>query len=147
MEEEIVNKVKKYVKEKMTNESTGHDWWHIKRVYDLAIRINENERKNEKEKTDRFVIEMIALLHDIFDKKFYDGDIRENLIKLLKKLNVIEKIDKEKLENIIFSIENISFNGGFSRVKISKEGEIVQDADRIDALGAIRNSKNICIQW
>ena len=135
-EEEIVNKVEEYVKKELINESTGHDWWHIKRVYNLAIKINEKE----KEKSDKFIIQMIALLHDMFDKKFSTGDIRKNLTKLLTKLNVIEFIDEIKLENILFSIKHLSFNGGFFHVKISREGESVQDADRIDATGAIRNS-------
>ena len=130
-ENEIVEKVEKYIKEQSYNESSGHDWWHIKRVYNLALKINE------KENADKFTIEMIALLHDIFDKKFSNGDIRENLIKLLDKMGILKEIDDEKLENILFSIENLSFNGGFSKVEISKEGQIVQDSDRIDAIGAI----------
>ena len=130
-ENEIVKKVEKYIKEQSYNESSGHDWWHIKRVYNLALKINE------KENADKFTIEMIALLHDIFDKKFSNGDIRENLIKLLDKMGILKEIDDEKLENILFSIENLSFNGGFSKVEISKEGQIVQDSDRIDAIGAI----------
>lgn len=130
-ENEIVKKVEKYIKEQSYNESSGHDWWHIKRVYNLALKINE------KENADKFIIEMIALLHDIFDKKFSNGDIRENLIKLLDKMEILKEIDDEKLENILFSIENLSFNGGFSKVEISKEGQIVQDSDRIDAIGAI----------
>lgn len=130
-ENEIVEKVEKYIKEQSYNESSGHDWWHIKRVYNLALKINE------KENADKFTIEMIALLHDIFDKKFSNGDIRENLIKLLDKMGILKEIDDEKLENILFSIENSSFNGGFSKVEISKEGQIVQDSDRIDAIGAI----------
>lgn len=130
-ENEIVKKVEKYIKEQSYNESSGHDWWHIKRVYNLALKINE------KENADKFTIEMIALLHDIFDKKFSNGDIRENLIKLLDKMEILKEIEDEKLENILFSIENLSFNGGFSKVEISKEGQIVQDSDRIDAIGAI----------
>lgn len=130
-ENEIVEKVEKYIKDQSYNESSGHDWWHIKRVYNLALKINE------KENADKFTIEMIALLHDIFDKKFSNGDIRENLIKLLDKMGILKEIDDEKLENILFSIENLSFNGGFSKVEISKEGQIVQDSDRIDAIGAI----------
>lgn len=130
-ENEIVEKVENYIIEQSYNESNGHDWWHIKRVYNLALKINE------KENADKFTIEMIALLHDIFDKKFSNGDIRENLIKLLDKMEILNEINNEKLENILFSIENLSFNGGFSKVEISKEGQIVQDSDRIDAIGAI----------
>ena len=130
-EKEIVKKVEKYIKEQSYNESSGHDWWHIKRVYNLALKINE------KENADKFTIEMIALLHDIFDKKFSNGDIRENLIKLLDGMGILKEIDEKKIENILFSIEHLSFNGGFNNVKISEEGQIVQDADRIDAIGAI----------
>ena len=130
-EEEIIIKVENYIKNEMYNESSGHDWWHIKRVYNLALKINESE------KADKFIIKMIALLHDIYDSKFSDGNIKDNLIELMRKLNILEEIDKEKLENILFSIENLSFKGGFNTVQLSKEGQIVQDADRIDAIGAI----------
>lgn len=130
-EDEIVLKVENYIKEKMYNESSGHDWWHIKRVYDLALKINEIEN------ADKFTIKMIALLHDIYDSKFRDGNMRENLIELMNKLNILNEINNEKLENILFSIENLSFKGGFNNVELSKEGQIVQDADRIDAIGAI----------
>ena len=130
-EEEIVLKVESYIKEVMYNESSGHDWWHVKRVHDLALKINEKENANE------FTIKMIALLHDIYDDKFSDGNMRDKLIELMKKLNVFEEIDENKLENILFSIENLGFKGGFNKVELSKEGQIVQDADRIDAMGAI----------
>lgn len=130
-EEEIVLRVEGYIKEVMYNESSGHDWWHIKRVHDLALKINEKENAN------KFIIRMIALLHDIYDDKFSNGNIRNKLIEMLKKLNVFEEIDENKLKNILFSIENLGFKGGFNNVKLSKEGQIVQDADRIDAIGAI----------
>ncbi len=131
MNEDIVKKVEKYVKEISYGESTGHDWWHIKRVNDLAIKINESENQNE------FIIRMIALMHDLFDSKFSDGNIRDNLVILMKKLEIYNLINEEDKENIIYSIENLSFKGGFNKIEISKEGQIVQDADRIDAIGAI----------
>ena len=131
MKEDIVKKVEKYVKEISYGESTGHDWWHIKRVHDLAIKINESENQNE------FIIRMIALMHDLFDSKFSDGNIRDNLVILMKKLEIYNLINEEDKENIIYSIENLSFKGGFNKIEISKEGQIVQDADRIDAIGAI----------
>lgn len=131
MNEDIVKKVEKYVKEISYGESTGHDWWHIKRVHDLAIKINESENQNE------FIIRMIALMHDLFDSKFSDGNIRDNLVILMKKLEIYNLINEEDKENIIYSIENLSFKGGFNKIEISKEGQIVQDADRIDAIGAI----------
>jgi uncharacterized protein len=131
MNEDIVKKVENYVKKISYGESTGHDWWHIKRVHDLALKINENENENE------FIIRIIALMHDLFDSKFSDGNIRDNLVSLMKKLEIYELINEDDRENILYSIENLSFKGGFNKVEISKEGQIVQDADRIDAIGAI----------
>lgn len=131
MNENIIEKVEKYVKETSYGESTGHDWWHIKRVYNLSLKINEVEKKNA------FVIQMIALLHDIFDDKFSSGDTRKNLINLMNKLEIYNLINNTDRENILYSIENLSYKGGFNKVKISYEGQIVQDADRIDAIGAI----------
>lgn len=130
-EEDIVLRVEKYIKEKMSDESNGHDWWHIKRVYDLALKINKSENADE------FTIKMIALLHDIYDYKFSEGKIRDNLVNLMNNLNILGEINEEKLENILFSVENLSFKGGFNKVVLSKEGQIVQDSDRIDAIGAI----------
>ena len=112
-------------------ESTGHDWWHIKRVHDLSLQINEIEKKDE------FIVRMIALLHDVFDEKFSDGDVKQNLENLMKKLNIYNEIDEKDIKNIIHSIENLGFKGGFNNIEISDEGKIVQDADRIDAIGAI----------
>ena len=76
-------------------------------------------------------------MHDLFDSKFSDGNIRDNLVILMKKLEIYNLINEEDKENIIYSIENLSFKGGFNKIEISKEGQIVQDADRIDAIGAI----------
>lgn len=131
MEEKIIEKVENYIKEVSYGESSGHDWWHIKRVYDLSVKINEEEKQN------KFIIQMIALLHDIFDDKFSTGDTRENLINLMKELEIYEMINDEDIENILHSIVNLGFKGGFNKVQLSKEGQIVQDADRIDAIGAI----------
>lgn len=131
MKKYILEKVEKYVKEACYDESTGHDWWHIKRVQNLALKINKEEKQNE------FIIQMIALLHDIYDDKFSDENTRESLIKLMKDLEIYNSIDKNDLENILYSIENLGYKGGFNKTIISKEGQIVQDADRIDAIGAI----------
>ena len=128
---EILKITEDYIKENFIKESTGHDWWHIKRVHDLAIKINEKEHQNE------FIIKMIALLHDVFDEKFSKGNVVENLIELMKKLNIYNEIDKDDLENILNSINNLGYKGGFNIAEISEEGKIVQDADRIDSIGAI----------
>lgn len=104
---EILKITEDYIKENFIKESTGHDWWHIKRVHDLAVKINQKEQKNE------FIIKMIALLHDVFDEKFSKGNVVENLIELMKKLNIYNEIDKDDLENILNSINNLGYKGGF----------------------------------
>jgi len=129
--ESILKIIENYVKTNFNEESTGHDWWHIKRVHDLSLQINEIEKKDE------FIVRMIALLHDVFDEKFSDGDVKQNLENLMKKLNIYNEIDEKDIKNIIHSIENLGFKGGFNNIEISDEGKIVQDADRIDAIGAI----------
>lgn len=128
---EILEISENYIKDNFIKESTGHDWWHIKRVHDLAIKINETEHQNE------FVIKMIALFHDVFDEKFSEGNVVENLIGLMKKLNIYNDIEQDELENILNSINDLGYKGGFNTVEISEEGKIVQDADRIDSIGAI----------
>ena len=67
--EEIISVVKEYVKNKCYNDSTGHDWWHIQRVYNNAMLINK------KEEADEFIITIIVLMHDLYDHKFYNGNI------------------------------------------------------------------------
>lgn len=129
---EILNLVKEHVKNICKNEPTGHDWWHIERVYNSAMLINKTE------KADEFIIAMIVYLHDLFDHKFYTGNIEEALEKTLKELGVYESISKEEIENIIYSCVNLGFSANIiSKKKLSKEGEIAQDADRLDAMGAM----------
>ena len=100
--------------------------------------IKENSIKiNEKEHQIEFIIKMIALLHVVFDEKFSKGNVVENLIELMRKLNIYNEIDKDDLENILNSINNLGYKGGFNTAEISEEGKIVQDADRIDSIGAI----------
>ncbi|MCX6723738.1 MAG: HD domain-containing protein [Candidatus Staskawiczbacteria bacterium] len=128
---EIINEVILYLEQNFKNESTGHDYWHFIRVWKLAKYIAE------KEGGDLFVIELGALLHDIADWKFHGGTNEVGIEKaktLLKDFNVDEKI----INQVCYIIDNISFKG--AKVKngmIGKEGEIVQDADKLDAIGAI----------
>ena len=130
--EEILNKIKRYVKEVCKNDSSGHDWWHIQRVYNNAMLINKKEGANE------FVLTAIVLMHDLYDHKFYDGNIEEKLEELLKQLQVYEYISEEYRNNIINSCANLGFSSNFSvKKELSQEGKIAQDADRLDALGAI----------
>ncbi|WP_298845182.1 HD domain-containing protein [Clostridium sp.] len=127
----IINKTMEYVKSKLAGEGTGHDFFHILRVYKTAIYISK------KEGADLFVVGLTALLHDIADWKFNDGDsdIGPRLAKdWLEGLNVDDAIIN-KITNII---RTMSFKGGTTNSKQETiEGMVVQDADRLDAIGAI----------
>ena len=130
--EEIISVVKEYVKNECYNDSTGHDWWHIQRVYNNAMLINK------KEKADEFIITIIVLMHDLYDHKFYNGNIEQKLKETLKELHIYNHISKEDIENIIYSCANLGFSANIAQQKeLSIEGKIVQDADRLDAIGAI----------
>ena len=130
-EEEILNRTIIYVKKELQGAEGGHDWWHIERVWKNAKLIAQSEQVNI------FIVELAALLHDIADAKFYDGD--ENVgpgkaKQFLENLS-IEKAIINHVENII---RNISFKGGnFTNNFYSPELAVVQDADRLDAIGAI----------
>lgn len=120
-----------FVKQQLQDAEGGHDWFHIERVYKNAVLIAQEET------CDLTVVKLGALLHDIADAKFHDGNEEigpETARKFLEDQNVPEEI----IEHVVQIIKNISFKGGnFIRTFASKELEIVQDADRLDALGAI----------
>ena len=120
-----------FVKEKLKNAEGGHDWFHIERVYKNAFQISKEEH------CDIIVVQLSALLHDIADSKFHDGD--ETLgPRTARAFLENENVAKEKIAHVINIIENISFKGGnFENKFTSNELKIVQDADRLDALGAI----------
>lgn len=121
-----------YIKDEMSKNDSSHDWWHVKRVYNNAILINEEEKCNP------FIIKVIALLHDIYDHKYSNGSIKTNLTKLLIKLDLYRFFKPADIQNILNSCENISFSSNLDCQKeLSNEGKIVQDADRLDAIGAI----------
>ena len=93
---------------------------------------------NKKENADKFVITIIALMHDLYDHKFYNGNIETKLEETLKELDVYNDIPKNDIENIIHSCVNLGFSANITnRKELSKEGKIVQDADRLDGIGAI----------
>ncbi|KUF45287.1 HD domain-containing protein [Myroides marinus] len=127
-----IDQVILYVKNELQQAESGHDWFHIERVYKNALHIVEGEGE-----VDLVVVKLIALLHDIADSKFHGGDetVGPNKAKrLLEELS----FDSATIEHVVKGIENISFKGGnFNQVFRSKELDIVQDADRLDAIGAI----------
>lgn len=120
-----------FVKEKLNKAEGGHDWFHIERVYKNAVLIAQEED------CDHSIVKLGALLHDIADSKFHDGDETVGP-KVAREFLETQKVSEEIIQHVVNIIENISFKGGnFEKKFSSKELEIVQDADRLDALGAI----------
>jgi uncharacterized protein len=128
---EIVNKTILFVKAKLQNAEGGHDWFHIERVYKNAILIADGEV------CDDTVLKLGALLHDIADSKFHNGD--ETIgPKMAREFLASNDVDETTIQHVINIIENISFKGGNTEKLFSSiELDIVQDADRLDAIGAI----------
>jgi uncharacterized protein len=127
----IIDNTIVFVKQKLQNAEAGHDWFHIERVYKNALLIASNEE------CDLTIVKLGALLHDIADSKFNDGDETVGP-KVAREFLMIQKASEEVIAHVVNIIENISFKGGnFEKKFTSKELEIVQDADRLDALGAI----------
>lgn len=127
----IIDNTILFVKEKLQNAEAGHDWFHIERVYKNALLIASNED------CDLTIVKLGALLHDIADSKFNDGDETVGP-KVARDFLITQNASEEVITHVVNIIENISFKGGnFERKFTSKELEIVQDADRLDALGAI----------
>ena len=128
---DIINTTIAFVKSELENAEGGHDWFHIERVYKNALLIAKGED------CDILVVKLGALLHDIADSKFHNGDESVGPKKARHFLES-ENIDESTIVHVINIIENISFKGG-NIVKNfhSLELDIVQDADRLDAIGAI----------
>ena len=121
-----------YVKEELKQAEGGHDWFHIERVHKNALHILQFEPDADTE-----IVQLIALLHDIADSKFHNGDEAVGPNKAKAWLASLE-YDAVVIEHVVRGIENISYKGGnFDQKFTSKELEIVQDADRLDAIGAI----------
>ena len=128
---DLVNKTILFVKETLENAEGGHDWFHIERVYKNAVSIADGEV------CDMMVIKLASLLHDIADSKFHDGD--ETIgPKMAREFLESENADEATIQHIINIIKNSSFKGGNTECQFSSiELDIVQDADRLDAMGAI----------
>lgn len=129
--QEIINKTAEHVRAKMEGEGSGHDWWHIYRVWQTAKTIAAEEE------ADTFIVELGALLHDIADYKFHNGD-EEIGGKVSREWLESLKVDEETIEAVVHIVNNISFKGDGGKTKIaSLEGKVTQDADRLDCIGAI----------
>ena len=127
----LIDKTILFVKTTLAQAEGGHDWFHIERVYKNALLIAESE------KCDMEIVQLGALLHDIADSKFHNGD--ESIgPKTARAFLESEKVEPTIIDHVIAIIENISFKGGkVERQFSSIELDIVQDADRLDAIGAI----------
>ena len=120
-----------FVKATLANAEGGHDWFHIERVYNNAMHIAKGEL------VDELVVALGALLHDIADSKFFNGD--ETVApKMATEFLISQNCDSAIIEHVVQIIKNISFKGGNKAQEFtSPELEVVQDADRLDAIGAI----------
>ena len=125
----IIKKTAEYVKKQLEGDSTGHDWWHAYRVRKLAVRLAKEEH------ADLYVVELAALLHDIDDWKFREGSSGPKLAReWLQELGIDQKI----ITRVCEIIEGMSFKGaGVKTLMKTKEGMVVKDAERLDAIGAI----------
>lgn len=127
----IITQTVEFVKKELADAEGGHDWWHIYRVWQLAKHIAAEESVN------MLVVELGALLHDIADSKFHGGDESIGPVKARQFLESIE-VPEDVIRHVTDIIENISFKGGHQTGKFSSpELNVVQDADRLDAIGAI----------
>lgn len=131
MHSDLIDRTAAFVKESLHNAESGHDWWHTERVWKNARLLLRSEDANH------LVVELAALLHDIADSKFHNGDEE---IGPRTAGNFLQSIGAE--EEVVFHVEqiirNMSYKSGFAEVKYSsREMDIVQDADRLDAIGAI----------
>ena len=128
---DLINNTILFVKQKLENAEGGHDWFHIERVYKNALLIAKEENCNLQ------IVQLGALLHDIADSKFHDGDESVGP-KVAKAFLESQDVKEDIIDAVINIIENISFKGGNFEKKINSiELDIVQDADRLDAIGAI----------
>lgn len=129
----VLQKTIEFVKDTLAGAEGGHDWFHIERVFRNAKQIAKGERVND------FVVALGALLHDIADAKFHDGD--ETIApKKAAEFLLKQDVDSNVIEHVINIIKNISFKNSLSADEDhfkSQELEVVQDADRLDAIGAI----------
>ncbi|MEH7075478.1 HD domain-containing protein [Neobacillus drentensis] len=130
MKKHIIEQTEVFVRNELGEDATGHDWFHVDRVRRNALHICKEEKAG-----DPFIIEMAALLHDISDEKLNESSEKgeEKLENFLRTIPLTDE-DKKHIKQIIATI---SFKGGQNTILLTIEAEIVQDADRLDAIGAI----------
>ena len=127
----IIDKTCKFVEDKLSGDGSGHDWWHIFRVWTLAKKIDVEEKAQVE------IVELGALLHDIADWKFHDGDDSIGPEIAREFLNNHD-VEPNLSDSVVEIISTVSYKGaGVATPMKTLEGKIVQDADRLDAIGAL----------
>ena len=128
---DLIEKTRDYVRCKLISEGSGHDWWHVYRVWKLAKRIGADEHAN------LLIVELAALLHDIADWKLHDGN-RQTGPAIARQWLISQGAVPAVTDSICTIIRDMPFQGAqVPQAALSLEGHVVQDADRLDALGAI----------
>lgn len=129
--DQIITKTLEYLKSHQQNQESAHDYWHVIRVWKNVQNIAKSEQ------VDSIVVELAALLHDIADYKFHGGDEGKGGLVAKEFLESIG-VDPETISRVVSIINNMSFKGGnYQSQDATLELKVVQDADRLDALGAI----------
>ena len=127
----LIENTKAFLKQPLQGAEGGHDYFHTERVLNNAVKIAKGENCNLLE------VQLGALLHDVADSKFHDGDESKGP-QIAREFLAKQEVDQEVIDHVINIIENISFKGGnFNQKFKSMELDIVQDADRLDAIGAV----------
>lgn len=130
MDNQILEQAKAYIQKKFGNEKTGHDWYHIDRVYKMAVHLQSKEGGN------LLLVKMAALFHDFTDTKLNSDPVQAEQV--MEDWFRSHGLTEDEIQDISSIIENVSFShGGSEQAKLSLESKIVQDADRLDAIGAI----------
>lgn len=127
--DEIIKKAEQFAKQELGSDASGHDWWHVDRVRKLSLELARVER------ADAYICELAALLHDIADEKLNESK-QTGLMKVQQWLES-QKVEQPIIQAVIKIIATMSYNGGNNPPMNTIEGKVVQDADRLDALGAI----------
>jgi uncharacterized protein len=131
-QKQVILQTAEHVKSVMQGEATGHDWWHVNRVWQLSQTICQDERS-----ANAYVVELTALLHDVADWKFADGDMEAGPRAAHAWLASLQ-VDEAVILHVEDIIRNMSYRGSGVQLKLnSLEAQIVSDADKLDAMGAI----------
>jgi uncharacterized protein len=130
-QQQVIESTARYVRDELCTDTSGHDWWHVQRVRKLALALSA------RESADRYIVELAALLHDISDYKLNGGDLRKGQ-KLAADWLLSQGESAQCATAVADIVARVSFKGaGVSSAMPTIEGRVVQDADRLDALGAI----------